>query len=147
MFLATLGNLIDRLIIVRFKWFHKTDKDELIDLEKQIDRLTRDIQLFVEMVAKGELPEDEVTMLQHKVYNKKGNEVDIDISGDIGKLIDQLIETNWKMWQTQDELYSFKAKTPDEKDEIIHRTVIHNLERNKLIDAIDTKFKEKLEEK
>jgi len=147
MFLATLGNLIDRLIIVRFKWFHKTDKDELIDLEKQIDRLTRDIKVFIEMAAKGELPEDEITMLQHKVYNKKGNEVDIDISGDIGKLIDQLIETNWKMWQTQDELYNFKAKTPDERDEIIHKTVIHNLERNKLIDAIDTKFKEKLEEK
>ena len=147
MFLATLGNLIDRLIIVRFKWFHKTNKDELLDLENQIKKLTRDIQVFVEMIAKGELPEDEITMLQHKVYNKKGNEVDIDTSGDIGKLIDQLIETNRKMWQTQDELYSFQAKDPEEKDEIIHRTVIHNLERNKLIDAIDTKFKEKLEGK
>ena len=64
----------------------------------------------------------------------------------LGSLIDALITTSMKLWHTQDKVYQydkmapgvFASQPPEEVQQVIHRLSSLNLERNRLMSAIDS---------
>lgn len=147
MFGITLGNIIDRLIIQKLKLAHKSpDEEEHIQiLERQIAQLQKDIDNFINLVITGQIPPEEIKMPQCKVYKKEGNEsITSTEHKNMGELINNLIDINKKMWGNQDLIYKFEEVPIDERPEIIKRLAIYNLDRNKLIDAIDSKLYEEI---
>ena len=56
----------------------------------------------------------------------------------------KLAEINCELWHEQEKVYDFENVNADEKNHVINRLAILNLERNNCIDLIDNGFKESL---
>lgn len=137
----TLGSLCDKLTIVKLKQFHSEDEARLASLREQEKNLKSEMDEFVRMAVAGEIPPERLSFKANKVYKKQGNETR-DISGDIGEVFAELAKVNCDLWHEQEKVYEFEAVPPAEKDKVVKQLAILNLERNKCIDAIDSKFRE-----
>lgn len=142
----TLGMLCDKLTIVKLKEFHTEDAARLQNLALQAQQLQVEIDEYIGMAFSGAIPLDRLTFAANKVYKKEGNEVS-EISGRIGEVFYQLADVNCKLWHEQEKVYEFEQVVATEKDVVVKRLAILNLERNKCIDSINNSFKALLEEK
>jgi hypothetical protein len=135
----TLGSLCDKLTIVKLKQYHTEDKERLASLSGQEEQLKSEIDSFMSDAINGLIPADRLVFSANKVYKKEGNETR-DISGGIGEVFAELARVNSDLWHEQEKVYEFDKVESAEKDKVIKRLAILNLERNKCIDSIDRQF-------
>ncbi len=137
----TLGSLCDKLTIVKLKQYHSEDEARLQSLRQQEQQLSDEINGFVNAAVAGEIPAERLTFSANKVFKKEGNETR-DFSGSIGTVFAELAAVNCDLWHEQEKVYEFAAVPAEEKDKVINRLAVLNLERNKCIDAIDRQFQQ-----
>ena len=135
----TLGSLCDKLTIVKLKQFHSDDITRLESLSLQSDQLQEEIDEFVNLSIRGEIPLNKLTFKSNKVFKKDGNDIP-DVMGGIGKIFYQLADVNCKLWHEVEKGYDIENVPVSEKDKLVKMLAILNLERNKCIDEIDNAF-------
>jgi len=137
----TLGMLCDKLTIVKLKQYHTEDSVRLKSLEAQAMSLQNEIDEYVRDVFSGRIPLDKLTFEANKVYKESGNEISL-ISGNIGQIVSQLADVNCKLWHEQEKVYDFENVPVEEKNNVVKKLAILNLERNKCIDLINQQFRD-----
>ena len=135
----TLGSLCDKLIIVKLKQYHSDDPNRLKSLSSQESQLCNEMDIFILLAIKGEIPIDKLTFSSNKVYPVKGNEIN-EINGNIGTIFSELAKVNCELWHEQEKVYDFERVHPDEKNHVVKQLAVLNLQRNKCIDEIDKQF-------
>ena len=135
----TLGMLCDKLTIVRLKQYHTTDQERLASLDKQSAQLKEEIDQFIADAINGQIPPDRLTFESNKVFKQEGNKVE-EVVGHFGEVMYQLSDVNCQLWHEQEKVYDFENVKPDEKDRVVKKLAILNLERNKCIDRINQLF-------
>lgn len=137
----TLGSLCDKLTIVKLKQYHSEDAIRLESLKKQEIQLADEINQFIADAFAGNIPLDKLSFAANKVFKAKGNETR-EISGDIGSLFAELSKVNCDLWHEQEKVYDFETVPNGEKNKVVKQLAILNLERNKCIDALNSKLME-----
>ena len=132
----TLGSLCDKLTIVKLKQFHNEDKNRLESLQQQEVQLTDEINQFIADAFAGNIPVEKLTFSTNKVYKQLGNETR-EIIGSIGSVFSELAKVNCDLWHEQEKVYEFETVPNQEKDIVVKKLAILNLERNKCMDAIN----------
>jgi hypothetical protein len=132
----TLGSLCDKLTIVKLKQFHIEDKNRLESLQQQEVQLTDEINQFIADAFAGNIPVEKLTFSTNKVYKQLGNETR-EIIGSIGSVFSELAKVNCDLWHEQEKVYEFETVPNQEKDIVVKKLAILNLERNKCMDAIN----------
>jgi hypothetical protein len=135
----TLGSLCDKLTIVKLKQYHSVDQDRLESLSRQEVQLQAEIDQFMIEAISGTIAPDRLVFSANKVFKKEGNETR-DFTGGIGKVFAELASVNCDLWHEQEKVYEFDKVEVDQKDIVIKKLAVLNLERNKCIDAIDRQF-------
>lgn len=139
----TLGMLCDKLTIVKLKQYHSEDPARLESLAGQEKLLQQEIdELFAEAIN-GHIPVEKLSFASNKVYKKEGNTIR-NIVGTIGSVFAELADVNCKLWHEQEKVYEFEQVPAAEKNVVVKRLALLNLERNKCIDEIDRLFVEKI---
>ena len=136
----TLGSLCDKLTIVKLKQYHSEDEARLQSLQQQEQQLQAEINNFIGDAVAGNIPPERLTFSANKVYKKEGNETR-NISGNIAEVFAELAKVNCDLWHEQEKVYEFDKVEPVQKDAVVKRLAVLNLERNKCIDAIDRQFR------
>lgn len=137
----TLGMLCDKLTIIKLKQYHTEDSARLKSLQAQASSLQNEIDEYVRDVFSGRIPIERLTFEANKVYKESGNEISV-ISGNIGQIISHLADVNCKLWHEQEKVYDFENVPVEEKNSVVKKLAILNLERNKCIDLINQQFRE-----
>ena len=135
----TLGSLCDKLTIVKLKQYHTEDPTRQASLQQQEKQLQTEIDEFMAAALAGEIPVSRLTFSANKVFKQEGNETR-DFTGAIGKVFAELAAVNCDLWHEQEKVYEFEKVEATEKDKVVKRLAVLNLERNKCIDAIDRQF-------
>lgn len=135
----TLGSLCDKLTIVKLKQYHSEDQERLNSLASQELQLRAEIDEFVQKALAGNIPAEKLTFSANKVFKQEGNEIR-QIQGGIGEVFAELAKVNCDLWHEQEKVYDFEKVAAEEKDKVVKKLAILNLERNKCIDAIDRQF-------
>jgi hypothetical protein len=135
----TLGSLCDKLTIIKLKQYHTNELSRLDSLTNQEKQLCEEINNFIFSAAIGEIPPEKLVFFSNKVYKKEGNEI-LEITGNIGTIISELANVNCDLWHEQEKVYEFEKVHPDEKNIVIKRLALLNLQRNHCIDEIDMMF-------
>lgn len=132
----TLGMLCDKLTIIKLKEYHTEDAARLESLRKQAVLLQQEIDEYIGLAFSGAIPPERLTFAANKVYKKEGNEVP-DVMGKIGEVFYQLADVNCRLWHEQEKVYEFEQVPAGEKDKVVKKLAVLNLERNKCIDSIN----------
>lgn len=135
----TLGMLCDKLTIVKLKQYHTEDQDRLTSLEKQSVQLQAEIDEYVSNAVQGNIPVERMTFDANKVFKAEGNVVE-DVTGNFGEVMYQLADVNCRLWHEQEKVYEFEKVPGEEKDKVVKKLALLNLERNKCIDRINSLF-------
>ncbi len=135
----TLGSLCDKLTIVKLKQYHSEDLKRLNSLQHQEKQLTEEINQYLSDALSGLIKLEKLTFASNKVYKEEGNETK-DITGSIGSLFAELAKVNCDLWHEQEKVYEFDKVPVCEKDDVVKKLAILNLERNKCMDAINEKL-------
>lgn len=135
----TLGMLCDKLTIVKLKQYHTEDAERLNSLGKQAVQLQAEIDEYVSDAVKGNIPADRMTFDANKVFKQEGNTVE-EVTGNFGEVIYQLADVNCRLWHEQEKVYEFETVPVNEKDRVVKKLALLNLERNKCIDKINNLF-------
>jgi hypothetical protein len=135
----TLGMLCDKLTIVKLKQYHTEDNDRLISLGKQAVQLQAEIDEYVTDAVQGNIPVERMTFDANKVFKKDGNVVE-EVTGNFGEVMYQLADVNCRLWHEQEKVYEFETVPAEEKDKVVKKLALLNLERNKCIDRINNLF-------
>ena len=135
----TLGMLCDKLTIVRLKQYHTEDNDRLTSLEKQSVQLQAEINEYISDSVQGNIPVERMTFDANKVFKKEGNII-AEVIGNFGEVVAQLADVNCQLWHEQEKVYEFEKVAVEQKDIVVKKLAILNLERNKCIDRINTLF-------
>lgn len=135
----TLGMLCDKLTIVKLKQYHTEEEQKLASLNKQAVQLQEEIDEYVANAVSGNIPLERLTFASNKVFKKEGNEV-AEAKGNMGALFSQLAAVNCELWHEVEKGYDIENVPVEEKDKIVKRLAVLNLERNNCIDAIDQTF-------
>lgn len=142
----TLGSLCDKLSIVKLKQWHTEDPARTESLGGQELQLKEEIDLFLRSALYGHIPPQNLTFAANKVYAQAGNEVG-EAAGSIGQLIAQLAHVNCALWHEQEKVYEFERVPVPDKDKVVKRLALLNLERNQCIDGIDRGFRGLVEDR
>lgn len=132
----TLGSLCDKLTIIKLKQYHSEDAKRLESLKDQELQIMIEIDQFVSDALAGIIPIERLSFSANKVYKKQGNETR-DITGSIGSVFSELSKVNCDLWHEQEKVYEFETVPANEKDVVVKKLAILNLERNKCMDAIN----------
>lgn len=135
----TLGSLCDKLTILKLKQFHSSDRAHLNSLREQETQIKNEMEQFLFDALNGMIPFDKLSFQANKVFKKCGNKVR-EIKGDFGELFALLATVNCDLWHTQEIVYEFDKVAAEDKNKVIRRLAILNLERNKCMDEIDKNF-------
>jgi hypothetical protein len=139
----TLGMLCDKLTIVRLKQYHTADTDRLASLDKQSTRLQAEIDEYIQDAVAGKIPVERMVFDSNKVFKMEGNVVG-EVDGNFGEVMYQLADVNCRLWHEQEKVYEFENVPPEEKDNVVKKLALLNLERNKCIDRINSLFAERI---
>jgi hypothetical protein len=70
------------------------------------------------------------------VYKREGNAVE-EARGAVGEVVSELAEVNCSLWHEQEKVYDFESVPADQKDAVVKKLALLNLQRNNCIDRID----------
>ncbi len=132
----TLGSLCDKLTIIKLKQYHTEEKQRLESLNNQEKSLKFEIDVFLNDAILGNIPIDKLSFSANKVYKKEGNETQ-DIKGSIAEVFSKLAEVNCLLWHEQEKVYEFEKVPDEQKNEVVKKLAILNLERNQCMDEIN----------
>jgi hypothetical protein len=132
----TLGSLCDKLTIVKLKQFHSNDIERLNSLNKQQEQLIEEIDRFLYDAVSGIISVEKLSFAANKVYKEAGNEIKA-ITGNLGEVFSELAKVNCDLWHEQEKVYEFETVPATEKDIVVKKLAILNLERNQCIDTIN----------
>jgi len=135
----TLGSLCDKLTIVKLKQYHTGDAQRLESLAHQELQLCEEIDDYIQNAIEGKIPRERLTFSSNKVYTKEGNEI-TEITGNISMIFAELAKVNCDLWHEQEKVYEFEKVPFDEKDNVVKRLALLNLQRTQCIDLIDKKL-------
>jgi hypothetical protein len=135
----TLGMLCDKLTIVKLKQYHSEDAVRLESLGKQQIMLQTEIDEYINNAISGVIPVEKLSFASNKVFKQEGNDIR-DIAGTIGVVFSELADVNCKLWHEQEKVYDFENVPEDQKNIVVKKLALLNLERNKCIDEIDRQF-------
>lgn len=134
--METLGSLCDKLTIVLLKQEHSAEGVRLESLRLQQRQLIDEIDQYLSDALTGHIEKAKITFAANKVFSNKGVELQ-SFSGSTGEIIFSLAKINCDLWHEQEKVYEFENVPPAEKDVVIKRLAVLNLERNKCIDEIN----------
>ena len=137
----TLGMLCDKLTIVKLKQYHTEDKERLNSLSLQANQLQEEIDQYILDAVNGNIDSNRMTFAANKVFKKEGNHVE-EVAGNFGEVFYQLSDVNCRLWHEQEKVYEFENVPVEEKDLVVKKLALLNLERNKCIDSINELFKD-----
>ncbi len=140
----TLGSLCDKLTIVKLKQWHSEAPDRLESLAAQEEQLQAEINEYIANAISGSIGLDRLTFAANKVY-EEGKNVVPDVTGNIGTVFSRLADVNSALWHEQEKVYEFEKVPIDEKDKVVKKLALLNLERGKCIDQIDREFHSHIE--
>jgi hypothetical protein len=132
----TLGSLCDKLTIIKLKQFHVSDQVRLNSLNEQEIIIKEEIDHFAFNALNGLVPLNKLSFENNKVFKKNGNQIQ-KIEGNLGEVFALLAKINCDLWHAQEKVYDFEKVPAGEKNGVIKRLAVLNLERNKCIDEID----------
>jgi uncharacterized protein YaaN involved in tellurite resistance len=132
----TLGSLCDKLAIVNLKQFHTGDIQRLENLAHQETQLCEEIDTFIHDAIKGKIPQEKLVFSSNKIYKREGNEIN-EITGSVSKIFSELARINCDLCHEQEKVYEFEKVPSDEKDKVVKRLALLNLQRTQCIDEID----------
>lgn len=135
----TLGSLCDKLTIVKLKQYHSEDSKRLDSLKQQETLLKVEIDQFLNDALSGVIPIEKLSFAANKIYKEQGNETRT-IDGNIGSVFAELAKINCDLWHEQEKVYDFETVHASQKNEVVKKLAILNLERNKCMDAINEKL-------
>ena len=136
----TLGMLCDKLTIVKLKQYHTEDENRLSSLANQAVLLQTEINEYISDAIAGRIDPEKMTFAANKVFKKEGNIVE-EVVGNFGEVFYQLSDVNCRLWHEQEKVYEFEKVPVEEKDIVVKKLALLNLERNKCIDSINELFK------
>lgn len=137
----TLGSLCDKLTIIKLKQWHSDNSERLQSLADQERQLQEEITRYVADAIFGEIPLERLTFVANKVYKKEGNPI-ADVQGTVGLIFSRLADVNCRLWHVQEKVYEFETIPVDQKNDVVKRLAILNLERTQCIDQIDKTFRD-----
>jgi hypothetical protein len=140
----TLGTLCDKLTIVKLKHWHTEYAERRRLLEIQEQQLQAEMTEFVAAATEGRIALDRLTFAANKVYRKEGNTIS-EIRGSVGEIFSLLAAVNCNLWHVQEKVYDFEKIPVSEKDAVVKKLAILNLERNECIDKLDLQFRALIE--
>ncbi len=132
----TLGSLCDKLTIIKLKQYHTENNDHLESLKKQEEQLIEEINQFTSAALAGLIPVQQLSFAANKVYKSIGNETK-KVTGNMGQVFAELAKVNCDLWHEQEKVYEFETVQAEEKDVVVKKLAILNLERNNCIDEIN----------
>lgn len=135
----TLGSLCDKLTIVKLKQYHTHNQERLEHLKVQELQLQDEINSFISHAIIGHIPYEKLVFASCKVYKQQGNEI-AQINGTIGSIFSMLASINCQLWHEQEKVYDFEKIPLTEKDTVVKKLALLNLERNQCIETIDRFF-------
>ena len=141
----TLGSLCDKLTIIKLKQFHTDNQERLVSLSNQERQIKTEIDEFVDAARSGQIPTSRLSFAANKVYKKEGNVIS-EVTGSLGHVVSALADVNCRLWHQQELVYDFERVPSEEKDAVIKKLALLNLERNQCIDQIDKQFRILIEE-
>ncbi len=142
----TFGSLCDKLTIVKLKQFHGDDPKKLGSLACQEKQLIDEIDGFVVAAIRGELPPSVLEFPANKIFNSKIGPVQ-EFKGGIGDVFAALAEINCKLWHEQEKVYDFESVPADQKNSVVKKLGVLNLERTRCIDELNHLLAEKVRHK
>ncbi len=142
----TLGMLCDKLTIVKLKQYHTEDATRLESLNKQAHDLQQEIDTYFLDAVHGNIPANKLTFEANKVFKKEGNDIK-EVTGNIAEVFYQLADVNCRLWHEQEKVYEFENVPVTEKDIVVKKLALLNLERNKCIDSINRQLAELIKQK
>ena len=142
----TLGMLCDKLTIVKLKQYHTKNNSKLASLQKQVKQLQQEIDEYIADASHGKIPFDKITFASNKIYKKQKNKT-TEVKGNFGEVIYRLADVNCHLWHQQEKVYEFEKVPVKEKDKVIKKLAILNLERNNCIDRINSLLAEMINKK
>ena len=137
----TLGSLCDKLTIVKLKQYHTHDSNRIESLADQEKRLCEEIDNYIDDATQGKIPTERLVFSSNKVYKKEGNEI-VQIAGSVSEIFSELAKVNCDLWHEQEKVYEFEKVHSDDKNNVVKRLALLNLQRTQCIDEIDKKFQE-----
>jgi hypothetical protein len=137
----TLGSLCDKLTIVKLKQYHSEDLKRLESLANQEQQLCQEIDSYITGALTGEISPERLVFSSNKIYKKEGNEINA-ITGNVGNVFSELAKVNCDLWHEQEKVYEFEKVEPEEKNIVVKRLALLNLQRNQCIDSIDKQFQQ-----
>lgn len=137
----TLGMLCDKLTIVKLKQYHTEDSERLNSLNLQAKQLESEIDEYISDAVSGTIAPEKMVFAANKVFKQEGNAV-AEPSGGFGEVFYQLADVNCRLWHEQEKVYEFETVPAGEKDKVVKQLALLNLERNKCIDSINSRFME-----
>lgn len=140
----TLGSLCDKLTVVKLKQFHSEDQGRLRSLAAQEKQLQDEINEFIGAAISGRIPLERLTFAANKIYKQEGNDVAA-VLGSIGEVFSKLVLVNCTLWHEQEKVYEFEKVPLDQKDKVVKKLALLNLERTQCIDQIDKQFRALIE--
>jgi hypothetical protein len=135
----TLGSLCDKITIIKLKQFHSSDSNRLRSLLEQETRITKEVDQFISDALNGLIPLNHLSFKANKVFKQKDNRI-LEIKGNLGELFALLANVNCDLWHAQEKVYEFEKVPAKDKNRVIKKLAILNLERNGCIDEIDKSF-------
>lgn len=135
----TLGMLCDKLTIIKLKQYHTTDEVRLQSLGSQSLQMQEEIDEYIADAVSGKIPIQKLSFASNKVFKAEGNSID-EVKGQIGKVFYQLADVNCRLWHEQEKVYEFHTVPAEQKDIVVKKLALLNLERNQCIDSINTSF-------
>ena len=135
----TLGSLCNKLTIVKLKQFHSDAADRLESLQQQETLLKVEIDQFFNDALSGFIPIEKLNFSGNRINKEQGNETRT-INGNIGSVFAELAKINCDLWHEQEKVYDFETVYASQKNEVVKKLAILNLESNKCMDAINEKF-------
>lgn len=142
----TLGSLCDKLTIVKLKQYHSEDAQKLESLGTQAVQLQGEINEYIGNAVQGNIDPSKLTFASNKVFKKEGNDT-AEVNGTVAELFSQLADVNCRLWHEVEKGYDIENVPVGEKDALVKKLAVLNLERNKCIDAIDLGFREMITNK
>jgi len=135
----TLGMLCDKLTIVKLKQYHSSEAGRLESLALQASQLQDEIDVYISDAVGGRIDPAKMVFASNKVFKSEGNNVG-EVTGGFGEVFYQLADVNCRLWHEQEKVYEFHNVPVEEKDVVVKKLALLNLERNKCIDAINNQF-------
>jgi hypothetical protein len=132
----TLGSLCDKLTIVKLKIWHSEDPLRLNSLALQEKELITEIDEYISLALEGRIPLNKLSFSANKVYKEDGNLTRV-FNGGIALVFSELATINCELWHEQEKVYDFQNVPTDQKNSVIKRLAVLNLERNSCIDRIN----------